>query len=138
MRIALPPGHPLSAAKSVRVEDLADEEWLCGAMPSSCRFQVINLCRDAGFEPKITFQSEDYEVIKGFVAGGLGVSLLPELAGDHPGVALRSVRGQKPTRRIWAVTRETEARPPAAEEMMGILREVCRDYREGPPVRAAA
>jgi DNA-binding transcriptional LysR family regulator len=137
MWVALPPGHPLAAAKSVRVEDLADEDWLCGWMPSSCRFQLINLCREAGFEPKITFQSEDYEVIKGFVAGGLGVSILPELAGGHPGVELRSVRGQKPVRRVWAVTRESEARPPAAEEMLGILREVCRDYREEPRLRAA-
>jgi DNA-binding transcriptional LysR family regulator len=137
MWVALPPGHPLAAAKSVRVEDLADEDWLCGWMPSSCRFQLINLCREAGFEPKITFQSEDYEVIKGFVAGGLGVSILPELAGGHPGVELRAVRGQKPVRRVWAVTRESEARPPAAEEMLGILREVCRDYREEPRLRAA-
>jgi len=138
MRLALPPGHPLAAAKSVRIEDLADEDWLCGAMPCSCRFQVINLCRDAGFEPRITFQSEDYEVIKRFVAGGLGVSILPELAGGHPGIELRTVRGQKPVRRVWAVTRESEARPPAAEQMLGIVREVCREYREGTPLRTAA
>ena len=41
-------------------------------------------------------------------------------------------------RRVWAVTRETEARPPAAEEMLGVLREVCREYREGTQLRAAA
>src|SRR3954453_16242346 len=137
MRVALPPGHPLAAAKSVRIEDLAEEDWLCGAMPSSCRFQVINLCREAGFEPRISFQSEDYGVIKGFVADGLGVSILPELAGDHPGIALRPVRGQKPVRRIYAATREREARPPASEQMLGILREVCRDYRDQPRLRAA-
>jgi DNA-binding transcriptional LysR family regulator len=138
MRVALPPGHPLAAAKSVRIEDLADEDWLCGAMPSSCRFQVINLCREAGFEPRITFQSEDYEVIKGFVAGGLGVSILPELAGGHPGIELRGVRGQKPVRRVWAATRESEARPPAAEQMLGILREVCGAYRDEPALPTAA
>lgn len=138
MRVALPPGHPLAGAKSVRIEDLAEEDWLCGAMPSSCRFQVINLCREAGFEPRITFQSEDYGVIKGFVAGGLGVSILPELAGGHPGIELRPVRGRKPVRRVWAVTRESEARPPAAEQMLGVLREVCREYREGTKLRAAA
>jgi DNA-binding transcriptional LysR family regulator len=98
---------------------------------------VINLCRDAGFEPKITFQSEDYEVIKGFVAGGLGVAVLPELAGGHPGIELRTARGQKPVRRVYAVTREREARPPAAEQMVGVLHEVCREYREGTHLRAA-
>lgn len=138
MRVALPPGHPLAAAKSVRIADLANEDWLCGALPSSCRDQVIGLCREAGFEPKISFQSEDYEVIKGFVAGGLGVTILPELAGGHPGIELRTVRGQKPVRRVFAVTRESEVRSPAAEQMLGILREVCRTYRDERDLRLAA
>jgi DNA-binding transcriptional LysR family regulator len=138
MRVALPPGHPLAAAKSVRIADLADEDWLCGALPSSCRDQVIKLCRAAGFEPRISFQSDDYEVLKGFVAGGLGVTILPELAGGHPGIELRAVRGEKPTRRVWAVTRESDSRSPAAEQMLGILREVCRTYRDERDVRLAA
>jgi DNA-binding transcriptional LysR family regulator len=138
MRVALPPGHPLAAAKSVRIEDLADEDWLCGALPSSCRHQVIGLCREAGFEPRISFESEDYGVLKGFVAGGLGVTILPELAGGHPGIELRGVRGRKPVRRVWAVTRESEARSPAAEQMLGILREVCRERRSDRDLARAA
>jgi DNA-binding transcriptional LysR family regulator len=138
MRVALPPGHPLAAAKSVRIEDLADEDWLCGSLPSSCRQQVITLCREAGFEPRVSFESEEYDVIKGFVAGGLGVTILPELAGDHPGIELRAVRGKKPVRRVWAVTREDEVRSPAADEMLGILREVCRAHREGRDLALAA
>ena len=138
MRVALPPGHPLAAAKSVRIEDLADEDWLCGELPSSCREQVLQICRDAGFEPRISFESEEYEVIKGFVAGGLGVTIMPELAGGHPDIELRAVRGRKPIRRVWAVTRESEARSPAAEEMLGILREVCRAYRDDSALALAA
>jgi DNA-binding transcriptional LysR family regulator len=138
MRVALPPGHPLADAKSVRIEDLADEDWLCGELPSSCRDQVLQICRDAGFEPRISFQSEEYEVIKGFVAGGLGVTILPELAGDHPGIVLRRVRGQNPVRRVWAVTRDSESRSPAAVEMLGILREVCRTYRDETKLAVAA
>src|SRR2546423_1077642 len=138
MRVALPPAHPLAGAKSVPISDLAEEDWLCGALPSSCRDQVIELCREAGFEPRISFRSEDYEVIKGFVAAGLGVTILPELAGGHPGIELRTVRGQKPIRRVWAVTRANDIRSPAAEEMLGILREVCRDYRDQPRLQAVA
>ena len=138
MRVALPTGHPLAAAKSVRLEDLADEDWLCGALPSSCRDQVLGLGREAGFEPRISFHSDDYEVLKGFVAGGLGVTIMPELAGGHRGVELRPVRGAKPIRRVFAVTREREVRSPAAEQMLGILREVCRAHREESSVRLAA
>ena len=138
MRVALASDHPLAGARSVRLADLAEEDWHCGALPSSCRDQVINLCREAGFEPRISFQSEDYEVIKGFVAGELGVSILPELAGEHAGMVLRPIRGQKAVRRLWAVTRGTDSRSPAVDEMLGVLREVCRAYPEQPALRAAA
>src|SRR3954451_2679108 len=138
MRVALPPGHPLAAAKSVRIGDLADEDWLCGALPSSCVDQIFKLCREAGFEPRISFRSEDYEVIKGFVAGGLGVSILPELAGGPPGIELRAGRGAKPVRRVWAVTRENESRSPAAGEMLAILREVCRAHSDERELALAA
>ena len=90
MRVALPPGHPLAARQVCAHRAIwratTGSAARCRA-PAATR--CINLCREAGFEPKISFQSEDYEVIKGFVAGGLGVTILPELAGEHPGIELR-------------------------------------------------
>jgi molybdate transport repressor ModE-like protein len=138
MRVALPPGHPLAASKTVKVEALAEEDWLCGRAVSSCRELVLNVCRESNFEPKIAFESDDYQVIKGLVAAGLGVTLLPELAGDHPGVELRDIVPDVPLRRVWAVTREVSSRSPATEEMVAILREVGERYRSETRLRAAA
>ncbi|HMA27990.1 MAG: hypothetical protein ACM33U_03095 [Solirubrobacterales bacterium] len=42
----------------------------------------------------------------GFVAGGLGVRILPELAGGHPGIELLTVRGQKPMRPAYRDERD--------------------------------
>jgi DNA-binding transcriptional LysR family regulator len=129
MWIALPPGHPLAASKAVKLTDLADEDWLCGRS-GSCREHVVRLCRDAGFEPEISFDSDDYQVLKGLVSAGLGVTLLPELAlGDKaPGIELRPVSGKLTTRRVWAVTREATARSPATEAMLGVLVEAGKSY----------
>lgn len=43
---------------------------------------------------------------EGFVTGGLGVRILPELAGGIPGIELRTVRGQKPIRRAYRDERD--------------------------------
>jgi DNA-binding transcriptional LysR family regulator len=136
MRIALAPGHPLAASERVEIKDLADEDWLCGRAPSSCRAHVIAIGREAGFEPRISFESDDYEVLKGLVAAGLGVTVLPELAGGHPGVELRDVHPNAPLRRVWAVTRDAASRPPAVEQMVSILRAVGESYAE-PKLKAA-
>jgi molybdate transport repressor ModE-like protein len=138
MRVALPQGHPLAASKKVKVDALADEDWLCGKAPSSCREYVLAIGRTGGFEPKISFESDDYKVLQGLVAAGLGVTVLPELAGDHPGVELRDIQGEIPLRRLWAVTREAASRSPATEEMVGILREVGAAYPREPRLKAVA
>jgi DNA-binding transcriptional LysR family regulator len=136
MRIALAPGHPLAASETVELKELADEDWLCGRGPSSCREHVLTLGREAGFEPKISFESDDYEVLKGLVAAGLGVTILPQLAGRHPGVELRDVHPETPIRRVWAVTRDAASRAPAAEQMVSILRSVGESYGK-PKLKAA-
>jgi DNA-binding transcriptional LysR family regulator len=124
VRVALPPGHPLAASETVDVSALDQEDWLAGTSPSSCRDHVDNICRAAGFEPRVSFESDDYQVLFGLVEAGLGVALLPELAGAHPGVELREIEPDPPIRRIWAITRDGESRSPAAEEMLAILRDV--------------
>ena len=125
MEVALPKGHPLAASKKVNLKDLAEEDWLCGVSRGSCREHVIRTCQNAGFEPKIGFESDDYTVLQGLVAGGLVVTLLPELArsGKHPEIEVRPVSGKQPKRRVWAVTREGAASP-ATEAMVGVLGEV--------------
>jgi molybdate transport repressor ModE-like protein len=138
MRIALAQGHPLAASRTVKVAVLAEEDWLCGRAPSSCRQHVLNLCRAAGFEPRISFESDDYGVLQGLVAAGLGVTLLPELAGERPGMVLRDIVPDVPVRRVWAVTREADSRSPAAEEMVAILSEVGRAYPAEPKLKAVA
>ena len=36
-----------------------------------------DLCREAGFEPNVSFESEDVHTIRGLVAAGLGVAVIP-------------------------------------------------------------
>ncbi len=123
MYIALPKRHPLAARKVVPLTELADSEWLCGSRPSSCGEAVVRACRDAGFEPRIGFESDDYHVMQGFIAAGLGVTLLPDLALPtlRSDLVVRATEPTAPKRRVWAATRSEEARSPATAEMLAIL-----------------
>ena len=109
--VALPEDHPLASRTQVKMSDLADEAWLAGSAPSSCSLILHSACRDAGFEPRIAFESDDYHVLQGFIAEGLGVTLLPDLAlhALRPGVVVRPTEPQAPMRRVWAATRKTRS-----------------------------
>jgi DNA-binding transcriptional LysR family regulator len=123
MQVALPAAHPLAKRKSVRLDQLAEEAWACGVRPSSCRQNVIQWSRNAGFEPRIHFASDDYQVIQSLVASGMGVALIPELllTGRQPEIKVLDVTPQAPVRRIWAVTLGSDLRSPASEAMLEIL-----------------
>src|SRR3954454_8444143 len=81
MYVALPAGHPLAHKRNLKLEELADEQWILGTT-GSCPDASIFLrsCQLAGFEPNVTFNSDDYFAIQGFVAAGMGASLIPDLA----------------------------------------------------------
>jgi DNA-binding transcriptional LysR family regulator len=126
MYVALPKRHPLAKRDVVPLIELCEAVWLSGSCPSSCGEAVIGACRRAGFEPRVGFESDDYHVMQGFIAAGLGVTLLPDLALPtlRSELVVRPTDPPAPTRRVWAVTRSEQARSPATEEMLAILAEV--------------
>jgi DNA-binding transcriptional LysR family regulator len=126
MYVALPADHPLADREVVPLAELSEMVWLCGSRPSSCGEVVIRACRDAGFEPRIGFESDDYHVMQGFIAAGLGVTLLPDLALPtlRSELVVRATDPPAPERRVWAATRAEGSRSVATEAMLEILTDV--------------
>ncbi len=134
MYVCLPAGHRLASRARLRLEDLADEAWLLGSM-GTCPDTTVLLraCQTAGFEPTIGFQSDDYLAIQGFVAAGVGVSLIPDLAlvTVRDDVVIRSLGPRPPVRRIWAATSAGAYRSPAASAMLDVLSAVGAEFERG-------
>ena len=131
MYAVLPRDHPLAAKPRIRLEELRDDNWLAGSQ-RGCPDTMILLraCNSAGFEPRIAFHSDDYLAIQGFVAAGIGVSLIPDLAllAVRDDVAIRALRSQPPVRRIQAATLRDGYKSPAIEAMLGTLAECGREF----------
>ena len=127
MFVCLQRDHPRAAKAKLRLEDLREESWLLGST-NSCPDGAIFLraCERAGFEPTIAFDSDDYPAIQGFVAAGIGVALIPDLAltSVREDVVIRSLTPRAPVRRIMAATLAGGYRSAAATAMLDILVEV--------------
>ncbi|MER7846442.1 LysR family transcriptional regulator [Kitasatospora sp. NPDC096077] len=123
-RAVLPRGHRLAARRVLELTELADEPWVGAEPPGPCRSLVHEACDAAGFRPAIAVDGADYLTAQGFVAAGLGVSLLPELglAQRHPGVTVRRVRGPEPVRTLHAAVREGAWGQPVLAALVAALR----------------
>jgi DNA-binding transcriptional LysR family regulator len=90
--VAVPGAHPLAERSDVRLADLAGERFVLLRRPSSLRDQVEELCRSVGFQPEVAFEAEDLYTVRGFVASGLGVTVLPATQDGPSNVAQAVVR----------------------------------------------
>lgn len=74
----LPEGHHLAGRPAVGIAELAGEPWIAGC--PRCRRQLVEVCEESGFTPRIDFATDDYPAVIGLVGAGLGVAVLPALA----------------------------------------------------------
>jgi len=125
----LPPGHPLADREEIRLEELSAEPFVLFNEAYSLRSIVLEACERAGFKPRIEFEGEETDTIRGLVAAGMGVSLLPEMALTETSllqpVKLR-VTEPPVTRTVGIIRRSGEALPPVAEGFRRYLNEFFR------------
>jgi LysR family hydrogen peroxide-inducible transcriptional activator len=111
--LALPPGHPLTGKRLVKVTDLAGERLIVMKEGHCLGDQVLRFCDQREMKPHISFRSAQLETIQSLVRAGLGISLIPAMASranrqDLP--EYRSLAAPRPERKIVAVW--PKSRPP--------------------------
>jgi LysR family transcriptional activator of glutamate synthase operon len=92
IRLAVPAGHALAERAGVRLADAAAEPFVMLRASSSLRRLCDDLCRTAGFAPSVSFECEDISTLRGFVAAGLGVALLPGSGRHRAGATVDRIR----------------------------------------------
>ncbi len=131
-RVVAPRGHallrehpaqvPMSALDGLAMIDNDFRDTGCS--------EVINqACRAAGFSPRYVARSEDHHTALAFVAGRIGVTILPELAipESMAGVDSRELVGPTPRRRIVAHVRDAAATAPQVVRAIELLEEAVAD-----------
>ena len=79
----VPAGHRLAGRGhgarpgGIRLAEAADEDFIFMEPGFGLRAITDDMCRAAGFEPRIAFEGEEVDTARGLVGAGLGVSLLP-------------------------------------------------------------
>jgi len=124
MAVALPAGHRLAGRASLRLQDLADEQWIT-PHDSMCRDALVLACRNAGFTPHTVSMTNDYMAMQGLVAAGVGVALLPRLAiaiTRRPGVVIVPLAEPVIERVTFVATRRGSYKSSAAEVFHSVLR----------------
>ncbi|MFF7444663.1 MULTISPECIES: LysR substrate-binding domain-containing protein [unclassified Streptomyces] len=122
--VAVPTAHELAGSGPVRLGRFADADWISGsARPEGT---LLDAALRQGFRPRVAHVVAEWTAKQGYVAAGLGVTLVPALAATsvRPDVALVPVLDEgAPARAVYAATARGRASTPAAEAFVRALRE---------------
>lgn len=120
--VALPAGHRMSERESVHIGELEDDDWIAGsAMPEGT---LLRAALQSGFRPRIAYVVQDWIAKLGFVAAGLGVTVVPALAVAAVRRDVRLVQldeADAPRRMICAAVPADRTGPPAAAAFVAQL-----------------
>lgn len=114
LHLVVPQGHAFASRRRLRLAEAAEERFVGLERGYGLRATTDAWCRDAGFVPRLAFEGEEIDTVRGLVAAGLGVALLPpDATGASWEVVELDVVQPRPTRTIGLVWRPGPGDPPA-------------------------
>jgi DNA-binding transcriptional LysR family regulator len=123
--VLLPLDHFLSGRAQVKMAELAEEQFITFRVGARLRELLFAAGRQAGFEPRVTLESNESQRIRRLVARGFGVAILPRSDADRPGADVAVARLVDPSLRrdITLAWREGRRLPPAAAAFLDLARD---------------
>ncbi|MFF3572540.1 LysR family transcriptional regulator [Nocardia jiangxiensis] len=119
----VPTGHPLASRARVGLTELAESEFVSLKPGFGLRRIIDDLFVQAGCTPRVSFEGEEADTLRGMVAAHLGVAILPE-SEPLPNPGTVEIPLHPPAfREIGLVWSADRALPPAVR--------MFRDYAEG-------
>src|SRR4249919_3098537 len=82
--VAFPAHHPLTDRSEISLKELSAEPFVMLRPTSLLRQQSTELCEKAGFRPTVALEGDDLPTVRGFVAAGLGVAIVPAARKGSP------------------------------------------------------
>ncbi len=121
--VLLPAGHPWEKQKTIRPDQLLEENLLLLGEGHCFRDQVLELCPAIDSEKQkhlVQIEGGSLETLRHMVAGGLGITILPDSALNGHGYnadafSIRPFVKPAPMRTIALVWRDSFPRPKAIE-----------------------
>lgn len=77
IRLLLPREHRCADRRRVQIAEVADDPFITLRSSSLLRAQLDRLCAHAGIEVEVALVADDLPTLRGYVASGLGVAIIP-------------------------------------------------------------
>jgi DNA-binding transcriptional LysR family regulator len=120
--VALPAGHPLSAAAHVTFDQLAGEDLIAYRENSALRRRLERTMAERGLAPRNAFICTEMAAVRALVSKGLGLAVIPRSVAEQEGppILLRPIGPERFTWPVALVWRARRRQPAAAKAFLAV------------------
>lgn len=125
--LAVPSCHPWKRRKTVRIEELTDQELLLLEDGHCLRDQALDLCNRFGVRERGYFRAAGLETLRQMIRMNMGMTLMPRMAipeEEEPGIHYIALRDGEAHRDIGLCFRSTHPRRTLFARMAEIIRDL--------------
>lgn len=125
--LVVPKGHVAAEADTVDLAQVRDEAFLVLDRRFDARQRADALCAASGFTPRVVLEADNLTTVRGYVAAGLGIAILPADATLSPrtvNVRLTDANATRSVGLAWS----KEHTSPTATALVEFARELTRKY----------
>lgn len=119
-------GHAFASRAEINVNDLAEETFITMGDSSTLATQIREFFGDHNFVPKVGYRCAQVATVKLFVAMGLGISILPQVArlpADRDSLTYLRLTGAALTRELVVIRHLQRYQSRGGEQFLAFLRE---------------
>lgn len=97
---------------TVKLASLADETWVAHHPDSAGRVSFDYWCSTADFTPKVMFETNNFDTLRGVVRENLALGLIPSLAlGVDRTITMHRLTDVNPHRKVYLIYRKADRNP---------------------------
>lgn len=120
--LIVPIDHRLAGVKEVDLAEVADDPFVLFKPETAVREVAEKLCREAGFQPNMSFEGFEESTVAGLVGAKFGVAIIPYTPGlDRNKISLIRIKEPHSVREIRMVWRTNGYMPPAVERFKSFV-----------------
>lgn len=123
--VIVAPDHPLAHRKVIGLRELRNEAFVLRSRGSGLAHTIMAAMTSEGFAPRVSAETVTMTSLRGLVAVGIGVSIIPQLSALAPGppVIVLPMRPALPSHSAAVAWRGDRQPSAAAEALLRVIRE---------------
>lgn len=125
--------HPLAKRDSIALPELKDEQFITFSENFTLHDFIIHACKEAGFNPFISYKSSQWDLILELVAANLGITLLPNILFEkqnNPSIKIIPLEKPGLQWNLGIVTKKGAYQSFALRKFLEVIEEDAKDMRK--------